>query len=121
MNDQDTLSFECDLDQPPAQVWRALTEPELLAQWLMPNDFALAEGHEFTFHDDSASIECKVLEIERERSLRLQWRERDLDSEVTFTLTPAIGGGTRLRLEHGGSARLLGALPALACAYRCAA
>ena len=32
------LSFECDLPDPPEKVWRALTEPELLAAWMMPND-----------------------------------------------------------------------------------
>jgi len=33
----DSLSFECDLEEPPEQVWRALTEPELLAAWLEPD------------------------------------------------------------------------------------
>ena len=66
MNDEDTLSFECDLDEPPARVWRALTEPALLAAWLMDNDFAPEAGHEFTFREDRAEIACKVLEIEPE-------------------------------------------------------
>jgi uncharacterized protein YndB with AHSA1/START domain len=113
MNDEQTLSFECELDEPPSQVWRALTEPELLAQWLLPNDFAPEPGHTFTFQAEEP-IECEVLAIERERSLRMRWRERQLDSVVTFTLTPAVGGGTHLRLDHGGVERLRGAMPALA-------
>jgi uncharacterized protein YndB with AHSA1/START domain len=122
MTDEQTLSFECELAEPPAQVWRALTEPALLAQWLLPNDFAPEEGHTFTFQAEEP-IECEVLEVDRERSLRMRWRERDLDSVVTFTLTPAVGGGTNLRLEHGGVERLRGALTFLASAqsYRCAA
>ncbi|HEX5659071.1 MAG TPA: SRPBCC domain-containing protein [Polyangiales bacterium] len=123
MNDEDTLSFECKLDEPPAKVWRALTEPALLAAWLMPNDFAAEQGHRCTFREHGTEIECEVLEVERERSLRLRWRERDLDSVVTFTLLPAIGGGTYLRLDHGGHQRLVGAFTFFASAQRlrCAA
>jgi uncharacterized protein YndB with AHSA1/START domain len=113
--DEHTLSFECEVDQPPAQVWRALTDPALLAQWLLPNDFVPEQGHAFTFEADSP-IACEVLAIERERSLQLRWRERRLDSVVTFTLTPAVGGGTHLRLEHGGVERLRTAFSTLACA-----
>ncbi len=123
MNHEETLSFECQLDEPPAQVWRALTEPELLAQWLMDNDFEPRAGHRCTFREPGAEIACEVLSIERERQLRLRWQERHLDSVVTFTLTPAVGGGTHLRLEHGGVERLRQGLTFLASArtYRCAA
>lgn len=124
---QDTLAFDCELEQAPAQVWRALTEPALLAQWLMANDFAPEPGHQFTFHEpDAEPIVCTVLEVEEPRLLRLRWREAEqLDSVVTFTLSPARGGGTRLRLVHSGlPVRLRQAMPALAsaCSYfRCAA
>jgi uncharacterized protein YndB with AHSA1/START domain len=122
---EDTLAFECELEQAPELVWRALTEPALLAQWLAPNDFTLEEGHTFTFEEpDREPIECEVLEIEDERMLRLRWREQDLDSVVTFTLAPAVGGGTHLHLEHAGAARLVEALPMLmmtAAPYRMAA
>lgn len=123
--DEDTLAFDCELEQPPAQVWRALTEPALLAQWLMDGDFKPEPGHAFTFEENGAEpIACTVLEVEERRLLRLRWREDQLESVVTFTLTPAIGGGTRLRLEHSGlSGRLLEAMPTLCMArsYRCAA
>src|SRR5690606_23033330 len=32
----ESLSFEFDLNHPPEKVWRALTDPALLAQWLLP-------------------------------------------------------------------------------------
>jgi uncharacterized protein YndB with AHSA1/START domain len=120
---EDTLTFECELDEPPARVWRALTEPELLAQWLMQNDFAATEGHRCTFREQGVEVDCEVLEVERERALKLRWREGRLDSVVTFTLTPALGGGTLLRLTHGGVERLRRGLTFLACApaLRCAA
>ena len=37
---------------PPEKVWRALTDPQLLAAWLMPNDFEPRVGHRFTFRTD---------------------------------------------------------------------
>ena len=38
MNSESCLvvSFEFDLNHPPKKVWRALTDPALLAQWLLP-------------------------------------------------------------------------------------
>jgi len=34
----DSLVFECDFDEPPEKVWRALTEPRLLEAWLTTDD-----------------------------------------------------------------------------------
>jgi uncharacterized protein YndB with AHSA1/START domain len=44
-----TISREYDLPHPPEKVWRALTESELLAAWLMANDMQPLIGHSFTF------------------------------------------------------------------------
>lgn len=115
------------LDHPPAQVWRALTEPALLAAWLLPNDFRPEVGHRFRFRPDGridgGPIACQVLELQPERRLELSWRsaddERDragraLDSVVTFELE-RVSRGTRLRIAHRC---LPAALPALAGAGR---
>ena len=32
----ESLEFEFDLRHPPEKVWRALTDPKLLAEWLLP-------------------------------------------------------------------------------------
>jgi uncharacterized protein YndB with AHSA1/START domain len=89
---------ECDLDDHPSKVWRALTEPELVASWLVPED-----------------VDCRVIEAEPPRLLRCSWRsrtdERDaegapLDTIVTFELTPAVAGGTHLRIVHAGFATM---------------
>ena len=39
---------------PIGAVWRALTDPEELASWLMPNDFQPVVGHQFTFRTHPA-------------------------------------------------------------------
>ncbi|WP_027166304.1 SRPBCC domain-containing protein [Mesorhizobium sp. WSM3224] len=111
------LSFECDLADPPEKVWRALTEPELLAAWLMPNDMKAETGRRFAFAGPDAPVECEVLEAEPGRLLRYSWRERPpandanllpapdgpaFDSTVTFTLARTASGGTHLRIVHDG-------------------
>ena len=32
---------------PPEKIWRALTQPHLIEDWLMTNDFAPRVGHRF--------------------------------------------------------------------------
>jgi uncharacterized protein YndB with AHSA1/START domain len=131
---EQSLAFECELAEPPAQVWRALTEPELLAAWLMPNDFQLELAREFTFRSAEREIVCEVLAFEQARMLRLRWCELPaaqpgLDSIVEFTLTPTHSGGTRLSIVHSESgARAVGEpLPFIAFGpagrdtFRCAA
>lgn len=94
---------------PPAKVWRALTEPELLARWLMPNDFRLEVGHRFTFTTQPRKqagfdgiVHCEVLRIEPEKLLKISWRGGvRSDWTVTWRLEPE-GKGTRLFLDHEG-------------------
>lgn len=94
---------------PPAKVWRALTEPELMARWLMPNDFRLEVGHRFTFTTEPKKavgfdgiVHCEVLEFEREKLLRISWSDRkQADWTVTWRLVPE-GRGTRVFLDHEG-------------------
>jgi uncharacterized protein YndB with AHSA1/START domain len=102
-----SISMEYDLPHPPAKVWRALTEPELLAAWLMNNDMRPLVGQSFTFKDKpmpwwDGIVHCEVLEIDRYKRLRYSWRAGALDTVVTWTLTPTPSGGTRLALEQSG-------------------
>jgi uncharacterized protein YndB with AHSA1/START domain len=118
----DALEFEYDLAEPPEKVWRALTVPELLAAWMMPNDIRPQTGSNFTFAGPDAAIECEILDAEPERLLRYSWREQPgdaarqdpLDSVVTFTLARTVSGGTHLRIVHDGFAGK--AMPAVAMA-----
>jgi uncharacterized protein YndB with AHSA1/START domain len=116
----DGLEFEYDLAEPPEKVWRALTVPELLAAWMMPNDIRPEIGSRFAFAGTEAAIECEILDAEPERLLRYSWREQPgdagdpLDSVVTFTLARTVSGGTHLRIVHDGFAGK--AMPAVAMA-----
>jgi uncharacterized protein YndB with AHSA1/START domain len=99
-----SVVVEREFAHPPEKVWRALTTPHLIEEWLMKNDFALAPGHRFTLRAEprpnwSGILDCAVLEIEPHRTLSYSWGAAD--SVVTWTLTPA-GAGTHLRMEHSG-------------------
>ncbi|MFU8853255.1 SRPBCC family protein [Micromonospora sp. SL1-18] len=50
MSEPTSIAVDQFLAHPPAKVWRALTDSDLLARWLMPNDFGPVPGHRFTFH-----------------------------------------------------------------------
>src|SRR4051794_9719924 len=77
------------LAHPPARVWHALTDPDQLARWLMPNDFRPVVGHRFTFRaqprpgqEFDGTVHCEVLDLEPERLLRIAWRGGRLDTTV---------------------------------------
>jgi uncharacterized protein YndB with AHSA1/START domain len=105
----ESLSFEFDLHHPPEKVWRALTDPVLLAEWLLPVvDGKLEPGSAFTFKTHpypgwDGCVNCRVLEIEVHKKLSYAWVVGDmaLDTVVTFTLTPTASG-TRLSLVQSG-------------------
>ena len=103
----ESISFEFDLHHGPEKVWRALTDPALLEEWLLPAvDFKLDPGAAFTFKAPpqpgwDGNVNCQVLEIEAPRELSYRWVVGDIDTVVTFTLTPTPSG-TRLSLVQSG-------------------
>jgi uncharacterized protein YndB with AHSA1/START domain len=102
-----SLSFEFDLPHLPEKVWRALTDPVLLAEWLLPVvDLKLEPGAAFTFTTRpypgwDGIVNCRILEIEAHKKLSYTWVVGDMDTVVTFTLTPTASG-TRLSLVQSG-------------------
>ena len=76
--DKRSIAFECDLPEAPDKVWRALTTPEIVSEWLLPTDLRPQAGTRFGFRDAAAReepIECEVLDVEPERSIRFSWRD----------------------------------------------
>ena len=108
MTDIRTVVIERDIAHPPEKIWRALTEPHLIAEWLMKNDFRPDIGHRFNLTGEWGGVlDCEVLDIEPHRTLSYSWNFThddaafDLRSIVTFTLTPTAAG-THLRVEQSG-------------------
>jgi len=105
----ESLAFEFDLHHPPEKEWRALTDPALLAEWLLPVvDLKLEPGAAFTFKTQpypgwDGTVNCRFVEIEAHRKLSYTWRvgDMEIDTVVTFTLTPTASG-THLSLVQSG-------------------
>jgi len=96
-----TVVVERDIPQPPEKVWRALTQPQLIAEWLMKNDFEPVVDHRFTLSADWGAVEGRVLAVEPNKKLTYTWEAFGLESIVTWTLTPT-STGTHLRVEQSG-------------------
>jgi uncharacterized protein YndB with AHSA1/START domain len=103
----ESISFEFDLHHVPEKVWRALTEPALLAEWLLPVvRLELAPHAEFAFRAPpqpgwDGMVNCRILEVEAHKKLSYAWVVGEIDTVVTFTLAPTASG-TRLSLVQSG-------------------
>ena len=103
-----TVVVERQISHPPEKLWRALTQPHLIEEWLMKNDFKPAVGHRFNISADWGGVlDREVLAVEPNKTLSYTWNLAhqdpafDLRSVVTFTLTPTPTG-THLRMEQSG-------------------
>ena len=94
-----SVVVEREIPHPPEKVWRALTQPHLISEWLMKNDFRPAVGHRFSLRGEWGGVlDCEVLAIEPHTTLSYTWNFAhddaafNLNSVVTFTLTPTSTG-----------------------------
>lgn len=86
----------------PPVVWKALTDPALLARWWAAGDVRAVVGHKFELDMGQWGQQpCEVLAVEPERRLQYRFATDSLDTIVTWELMPE-GTGTRLRLTHEG-------------------
>jgi uncharacterized protein YndB with AHSA1/START domain len=111
---QTEIKNEWTYAQSPKEVWEYLTRAELIALWLMPNDFKPIDGYEFQFKtkpipnlDLDGIFHCKVLEIVPFQKLTYSWKGGSgnglftLDTIVEWTLEK-YGNGTKLFLKQSG-------------------
>ena len=93
--------LEREIPFPPEKIWRALTQPHLIEEWLMQNDFKPVVGHSFNLRADWGAVDCQVQAVEPNKTLSYTWGAFGLESIVTWTLTPT-STGTHLRVEQSG-------------------
>ena len=109
------IQFERHYPHPPALVWRALTDPALVEEWLMQTDLKPVEKHRFTFRTDpnpffDGVVRCEVTDVDPQRRLAYTWSGgRGMATDVVWTLD-ADGDGTRVRFSHTGFSGLKGRL-----------
>lgn len=112
------IALDVDLPYPADRVWRALTDPAALAEWLMPvESFAPVVGREFTVRGKAMPgwdgvVHCRVTEVDEPHTLAYTWRGSRMraTTTVTWRLSTLDDGGTRLRLAHNGFTGLGGAV-----------
>ena len=103
------LRFEEVFERPMDAVWRAITDPRLLARWLMENDFEPRLGHKFTLRDPPSStwrgrVACEVIELDPPRRMVWSWNagiDDEVETRVVFELR-ADGARTHLLFRHEG-------------------
>ena len=108
----ETVVLDFELKSPIERVWHALTDSATLSKWMLfkSNDFQPVVGHAFQLRDApgfDGVIDCEVIEVNKPHRLSYSWvtsGESDLphSTVVTWTLTEAEGGVTRLHLEQSG-------------------
>jgi uncharacterized protein YndB with AHSA1/START domain len=106
-----TIRREIPFPQPREQVWGAIAESAMLAEWMFPNDFEPRVGHQFTFRVppnpklgfEGLTVRCEVLECEPPSRLAFSWSAGGPveNTRVSFRLEPD-GAGTRVFFEHAG-------------------
>ena len=96
-----SVVVEREIPYPPEKIWRALTQPHLIEEWLMKNDFKPVVGHRFDLRADWGTVGCEVVAVAPNKTLSYTWGAYGLESVVTWTLT-ATGAGTHLRMEQSG-------------------
>ena len=103
-----------DYPHPPAKVWRAVTDPELIPLWTATGQggrlvgFAAEAGTRFQFVTTPRPgwrgiVDCEVLEAREPSLLRFSWvgDENGEATYVTYRIEP-YAGGTRFTYEHTG-------------------
>jgi uncharacterized protein YndB with AHSA1/START domain len=129
-----TVNLRRTIPAPPARVYRAWLDPELLQRWMAPGAMTVAKaevderagGHFRIFHSDDGTdtggFDAEILDLEPDRRLVLRWgfvgpRRRDadtFDSLLTVTFDDAPGGATLLTLRHERLDELAAARPEVA-------
>jgi uncharacterized protein YndB with AHSA1/START domain len=102
------INIERFYPSPIEKVWNAIATSEALSEWLMPTDFKLEKGYEFTFRTKpqpgfDGIVKCKVIDFEVPTSLSYSWQGGPFKKPtvVSFRLK-SVEEGTLLSFKHSG-------------------
>src|SRR5260370_21953940 len=68
-----SVVVEREIPYPPEKIWRALTQPHLIEEWLMKNDFKPVVDHRFNLRADWGAVDCQGLAVEPNKTLSYTW------------------------------------------------
>lgn len=98
MDRRPAVKRSIDLDAPPEEVWKAITEESMLREWLAPDvELDLREGGEIACrYEDGEERRGTVELVEEAECLSFRWhRDGGSASRVEFVVD-AVADGTRL-------------------------
>lgn len=107
MSSSDSLSLEFELAHPPEKGWRALTDPALLAEWLLPLvGFKLQIGTKFRFQTQAfpgwdGTVNCQLVKSEMPRRISYTWCVPGMETVVGFALPPTETGNRLVLVQSG--------------------
>ena len=107
-----SIIVERDMPHRPEKIWKALTSSDLIARWLMQNDFQPTVRHSFNFRAKpmpgwNGVTDCKVIEVSAPHRLVYSWSASGdqaadgLKTIVAWTIT-ATAKGAHVRMEQSG-------------------
>ncbi|MCP3033063.1 SRPBCC domain-containing protein [Halobacillus sp. A1] len=97
------LSLDFQFKSSIHKVWEALTDSDILAQWVMENNFKPIVGYKCQFHNEAIDlvVDSEVLVVDKPHKLSYTWVGGPIDTIVTWTLKQE-GETTYLHLDHSG-------------------
>lgn len=97
------LSLDFEFASSIEKVWDALTDSDMLAKWVMENDFKPIVGHQCQFRNEQINliVDCEVLVVDEPNKLSYTWVGGPINTIVTWTLKQEEGT-TYLHLEQTG-------------------
>ncbi|MEK4145991.1 SRPBCC domain-containing protein [Robertmurraya sp. FSL W8-0741] len=97
------LSLDFQFKSTINKVWNALTTSEILAQWVMDNNFKPIVGYKCQFRNDEIDliVDSEVLIVDKPYKLSYTWVGGSINTIVTWTLKQE-GDTTYLHLEQTG-------------------
>jgi uncharacterized protein YndB with AHSA1/START domain len=99
-----TVEFSLVVPASPEQVWKALTDPSSISQWLADAEFdAQPGGQVHLVWDDESEMHGTVIVANAHSHLSYSWIEPDGTSELSFRIRDVDGETSQLDLIHRGT------------------
>lgn len=101
------VSLDFQMTSSVEQVWKALTDSNILEKWIWKNDFKPVIGEAFQFRSEpnewwDGIVDGEVLEVEEPYILSYKWASAGETTIITWTLKAKSEVATRVHFEQTG-------------------
>jgi uncharacterized protein YndB with AHSA1/START domain len=99
------VNFEDVINKPVAEVFEAIVNPTHMAHYFISGaDSPLVAGHtvNWEFADVGATVAVKVIDIQPDKHIVLEWHASGADTRVEISLSPLKAGKTAINITESG-------------------